>query len=444
MAVFNQYYTGQSDHLGAAERALIERRQSLLGPAYRLFYAEPIHVVRGEGAWLYDAGGEAYLDAYNNVPCVGHCHPRVVEALARQAARLNTHTRYLDETVLAYAERLLETFPPGIGHVMFTCTGSEANDLALRLARVVTGGTGVVVTRNAYHGVTCAVAECSPSLGEHNRLGDHVRTVAAPDAFRNPGEDIAALFAGEVDRALADMTAAGIKPAALLVDTIFASDGILAGPAGFLAPAVEAVRKAGGLFIADEVQPGFGRTGDHMWGFERHGLVPDLVTLGKPMGNGHPVAGMAARPELLAEFGARIRYFNTFGGNTVSCAVGLAVLDVIRDEAIRENARDTGAYLMAGLRDLAAAHAVIGDVRGAGLYIGLELVRDSRTREPASDEAAALVAGMKRRRVLLSAAGPSANVLKVRPPLVFSKANADTFLAAMDEALGELEGGRYP
>jgi 4-aminobutyrate aminotransferase-like enzyme len=441
MAVFNQYYTGESDRLRPTERALIERREALLGPAYRLFYAEPIHVVRGEGAWLFDAEGVAYLDAYNNVPCVGHCHPRVVEALARQAETLNTHTRYLDETVLAYAERLLGTFPTELGNVMFTCTGSEANDLALRLARVVTGGAGVIVTANAYHGVTCAVAECSPSLGEHNRLGDHVRVVAAPDAYRSPGEDVGAAFAREVEGALADMKASGIKPAALLVDTIFASDGIFAEPAGFLGPAVEAVRKAGGLFIADEVQSGFARTGSHMWGFERHGLVPDLVTLGKPMGNGHPVAGMVARPELLAEFGKRTRYFNTFGGNTVSSAVGLAVLDVIRDENIRENAETTGAYLKAGLRALAASHPLIGDVRGAGLYIGVELVRDAGSKRPASDEAAALVAAMKRRRVLISPAGPFANVLKIRPPLVFSKDNADTFLAAMGEALAEVEGG---
>ncbi len=404
-----------------------------------MFYAEPIHVVRGEGAWLYDADGVAYLDAYNNVPCVGHCHPRVVEALARQAGTLNTHARYLDETVLAYAERLIGTFPIELANAMFICTGSEANDLALRVARVVTGGKGVIVTANAYHGVTCAVAECSPSLGEDNRLGDHVRVVAAPDAYRNPDEDTGAAFARAVENALADMKAAGIAPAALLVDTIFASDGIFAEPAGFLAPAVEAVRKAGGLFIADEVQPGFGRTGSHMWGFERHGLVPDLVTLGKPMGNGHPVAGMVARPELLAEFGKRTRYFNTFGGNTVSSAVGLAVLDVIRDENICENARDTGAHLMAGLRDLAAAHPLIGDVRGVGLYIGVELVRDASSKQPASDEAAALVAAMKKRRVLLSPAGPNANVLKIRPPLVFSKDNADAFLAAIGEALVELE-----
>jgi 4-aminobutyrate aminotransferase-like enzyme len=436
MAVFYQYYTGPTDRLGTAEKALIERRENLLGPAYRLFYAEPVHFVRGEGAWIYDTDGAAWLDAYNNVPCVGHCHPRVVEALTRQAATLNTHTRYLDDTVLAYAERLLETFPGEIGHVMFTCTGSEANDLALRLARVVTGASGIIVTANAYHGVTCAVAECSPSLGEHNRLGDHVRVVAAPDAARNPGEDMGVLFARGVEAAIADMTAAGIKPAALLVDTIFASDGIFAEPAGFLAPAAAAIRKAGGLFIADEVQPGFGRTGTHMWGFARHGMVPDLVTLGKPMGNGHPVAGMAARPELLAEFGARTRYFNTFGGNTVSAAVGLAVLDVIRDENIRENAHVVGTHLLDGLHELATAHPLIGEVRGAGLYIGVELAREG---EPASDQAAALVAAMKNRRILISSAGPNANVLKIRPPLVFSKDNADLFLTAIAEALGEVE-----
>ena len=321
--------------MSAADEAIstqdmIARRSRLLGPAYRLFYDQPVQFVRGEGVWLYDAAGHRYLDAYNNVASVGHCHPHVVQAIARQAAVLNTHTRYLHETVLDFAEKLLATFPPQIGHVMFTCTGSEANDLALRVARTCTGGTGFIVTANAYHGVTSALTELSPSLGLPLPEGSHVRLVPAPGSAANAGE----IFAGHVSDALADMKKSGIRPAALLVDTIFSSDGVFADPPGFLRPAVEAVRAEGALFIADEVQPGFGRCGGQMWGFARHGLVPDLVTMGKPMGNGHPVAGMAARPELLAEFGRRSRYFNTFGGNPVSAAAGIAVLDVIESEGL--------------------------------------------------------------------------------------------------------------
>ena len=276
--------------------------------------------VRGEGVWLYDPAGNAYLDAYNNVASVGHSHPHVVQAIARQAAVLNTHTRYLHETVLDYAEKLLATFPAEISQIMFTCTGSEANDLALRVARTCTGGTGFIVTETAYHGVTSALAELSPSLGLPMAKDSHARLVPAP---RSAGDDTGEIFARHVRGALDDMKKNGIRPAGLLVDTIFSSDGVFADPAGFLRPAVEAVRAAGGIFIADEVQPGFGRTGEQMWGFARHGLIPDLVTMGKPMGNGHPVAGMAARPEVLAEFGARSRYFNTFGGNPVSAAAAL-------------------------------------------------------------------------------------------------------------------------
>src|SRR5438105_8093474 len=351
-----------ADHETASTDDLIARRKRLLGPAYRLFYEQPVQFVRGEGVWLYDPEGNAYLDAYNNVASVGHSHPHVVQAIARQAAVLNTHTRYLHETVLDYAEKLLATFPPEIGHIMFTCTGSEANDLALRVARTCTGGTGFIVTTNAYHGVTSALTELSPSLGLSLPEGSHVRLVPAPSSTADAGD----IFADHVRGALADMKKSGIRPAALLVDTIFSSDGVFADPPGFLRPAVEAVRKEGALFIADEVQPGFGRCGGQMWGFARHGLVPDLVTMGKPMGNGHPVAGMAARPELLAEFGRRSRYFNTFGGNPVSAAAGIAVLDLIESEGLTQNAQHTGAYLRDQFRQLQARHPLISEVRGAG------------------------------------------------------------------------------
>jgi 4-aminobutyrate aminotransferase-like enzyme len=414
---------------------LIARRNRLLGPAYRLFYEQPVQLVRGEGVWLYDAAGDRYLDAYNNVACVGHCHPRVVEAITQQAATLNTHTRYLHETVLDYAERLLATFPAEIGHVMFTCTGSEANDLALRVARTCTGGTGIVVTRNAYHGVTGALAELSPSLRLPDPTAPHIRLVPAPQSAR---ADTGEIFAGHVAAAFNDMAQSGIRPAALLIDTIFSSDGVFADPPGFLAAAAKAARGAGALFIADEVQPGFGRCGGGMWGFARHGVVPDLITMGKPMGNGHPVAAMAARPELLKEFGARSRYFNTFGGNPVSAAAAAAVLDVIEQEGLIGNAGRTGAYLRAQLDGLRARHDLIADVRGAGLFLGVELRRGDA---PATAETARLVNRLREERILISAAGPDANVLKIRPPLVFGKEHADLLVETLDRTVGEITSG---
>lgn len=432
MTMINAYVPGTA----AADQALIERRQRLLGPAYRLFYADPVHFVRGQGVWLYDAEGRPYLDVYNNVASIGHCHPAAVEALARQAAVLNTHTRYLHEGIVDFAEKFLAEFPAEIGHLMLTCTGSEANDLALRIARKHTGGTGAIITQLAYHGVTAQLAELSPSLGPAVERGAHVRLVPAPRHDRG-GSDVGAAFAAGVQAAIDDLQAQGIRPAALLVDTIFSSDGVYADPPGFLAPAVAAIRAAGGLFIADEVQPGFGRTGSHMWGFARHGLVPDMVTVGKPMGNGHPVAGLALRPEVVAEFGRDIRYFNTFGGNPVSVAVADAVLGVIKREGLQANALAVGSHLAAGLRRLGQKHGLIGDVRGSGLFIGAELTLDG-AGIPATAETARVVNGLRQRRVLISATGPAANILKIRPPLVFSKENADLFLATLDEVLSAL------
>ena len=433
MAMINAFDPAATTALAPRERAMVERRQRLLGPAYRLFYENPLHLVRGEGAWLYDAEGRRYLDVYNNVASLGHAHPRVVEAIAAQAARLNTHTRYLHETVLDLAEALLATLPPALGHVMFTCTGSEANDLALRIARAHTGGEGIVVTSLAYHGVTASLAELSPSLGEGVPLGRHVAAVPAPDAYRG-GPDMPARFAASVAGAFASLARHGIRPCALLVDTMFTSDGVFPDPAGFLAEAAAAARAAGALLIADEVQPGFGRTG-RMWGFERHGVEPDIVTMGKPMGNGHPVAGLAIRPGVLERFGSQARYFNTFGGNPVSAAAALAVLDVLRDEALPANAAAIGAHLLGGLRSLAARHDILGDVRGAGLSIGAELVRDRATKEPATAETARIVNALRERGVLISASGPGANILKIRPPLCLTRDQADLFLDTLDAVL---------
>lgn len=437
-AMLNAFDPAAADALPQAERDLIARRQRVLGPAYRLFYDQPLHIVRGEGVWLHDADGQRYLDAYNNVASVGHSHPRVVRAIAEQAAVLNTHTRYLHDGVLDYAERLLATFPQPLSQVIFTCTGSEANDLALRVARSHTGGTGVIVTQLAYHGVTAAVAAVSPSLGQAVPLGVDTRAVAAPDSYRHDPATLGEWFGRQVQAAIDDMRRHGIKPAALLVDTILSSDGVYSDPAGFLAPAAQAIRDAGGLFIADEVQAGFARTGSCMWGFQRHGLVPDIVTMGKPMGNGHPIAAMVSRPDILERFGREARYFNTFGGNPVACAAAQATLSVIEDEGLQANAARTGQYLRDGFRALAERHALIGDVRGDGLFIGVELVRDRAAKTPAKEETHRFVNLMRQRRVLLSATGLHGNVLKLRPQLPFAREHADLLLAAADETLAEL------
>ena len=419
-------------------QALMARRAKLLGPAYRLFYETPLHPVRGEGVWLFDADGRRYLDAYNNVASVGHCHPHVVAAIARQAGTLNTHTRYLHEGVLDYAERLLATMPPALSHAMFTCTGSEANDLAMRIARSHTQAEGLIVTRFAYHGVTSAIAEASPSLGQFVRLGDTVRTVLPPDSYRMAPDELGAAFASGVIAAIADLKAHGIRPAALMVDTVFSSDGIFTDPPGFLAEAVDAVRAAGGLFIADEVQPGLGRTGDSFWGFQRHGVVPDIVTMGKPLGAGHPLAGLAVQPEVLAAFGRECRYFNTFGGNPVSMAAGMAVLDVIEREGLMAGAQRVGAYLRGRIGELAKRHVLIGDVRGAGLFIGVELVTDRAAKTPATAQTVRIVNGLRERGVLLSATGEGANTLKIRPPLVFTERHADLLVDTLDAVLATL------
>lgn len=437
MTMINAFDANSASRLPERDQELIRRRQRLLGPSYRLFYEQPVHLVRGEGAWLFDPDGNRYLDCYNNVASMGHAHPRIVAAIAGQAALLNTHTRYLHENVLDYAEALLATMPSELGHVMFTCSGSEANDLALRIGRSVTGGSGVVVTSLAYHGVTASLAELSPSLGAGIPLGTAVETVPAPDTYRS-GPGAPEQFALDIAAAFARLKRHGIRPNALLIDTMFTSDGIFADPAGFLAGACAAARAAGAIVIADEVQPGFGRTGT-MWGFERHGIVPDIVTMGKPMGNGHPVAGLAVKPALVEEFGRATRYFNTFGGNPVSAAAGLAVLSVLKDENLAHNAREVGSYLISELRALGERHAPIGDVRGAGLSIGVELVKNRETKTPATQIAHSVVNQLRARRVLISASGEHANILKIRPPLCIEKYQADILIYELNTILSNFE-----
>jgi len=429
----NAFIPGQVE-LDAREARLIEQRDRLLGPAYRLMYQKPLHFVRGEGVWLYDADGRAYLDTYNNVVSLGHCHPDVVEAITRQVATLCTNTRYLHETILELADGLLSTVEGDLSHMMLTGSGSEANDLAYRIAQVRTGGTGVIITETAYHGITDAVSKFSPTLGEGVSLGAHVRTVPAPAAYRS-GPNVADRFTRDVERAIADMKRHGIRPAMLIVDSIFTSDGILPEEPGFLKGAVEAIRRAGGIFVADEVQPGFGRTGSHMWGFQRHGIDPDIVTLGKPMGNGQPIAGLLTRHDVVEEFGKKSRYFNTFAGNAVSCAAAAAVLMVIRRDRIMDNARDVGAYLLSKVDALRARHDCLGNVRGAGLFVAADIVADRETQASDRDRTTRVVNAMRDNGVLISACGADHNILKIRPPLIFSRENVDLFVDVLDKAL---------
>ena len=398
----------------------LTRRQRALAPTYRLFYDQPLHAVRAEGVWIYDGEGRRYLDAYNNVPVVGHCNAEVVERISRQAATLNTHTRYITDGPVELAERLLATMPRELTSVTFTCTGSESNDLAVRISKAATGGTGFIVTEAAYHGTTETLSGMSPVTGMAPSPG--VFTIEPPLTAEG-----ASAFGARVRACIDRMRAAGIKPAALILDTIFGSDGVISHPAGFLQPAVAAIHEAGGVFIADEVQPGFGRTGDAMWGFQRHGVTPDLVTMGKPMGNGHPVAALVARTDVMAEFARTRRYFNTFGGNTVSCAAALAVLDIIQRDRLMDNARDTGAYLQRGLHTLAEGPAGIREIRGAGLFVGVQLAsRDLATR---------VVNGLRQEGVLIGSAGRNADVLKIRPPLAIKPGEIDLLLAALSRVL---------
>lgn len=416
---------------------LIARRAHVLGPAYRLLYSHPVHFVRAEGVHLYDPDGVEYLDAYNNVPCIGHSHPAVTEAVTRQIGLINTNTRYLQDGVVDYAETLVSTLPDELGNVMFTCTGSEANDLALRVARYVTGHTGVIITENAYHGTTQAISEISPSLGPGVPTPNYVYTIPAPDAYEMgaDADEVARRMAHHVATGIATLRERGYGVAALVLDTAFSSDGILPSPTTWIAPACEAVRNAGGLFIADEVQAGFARLGEGLWGFARHQVVPDIVTMGKSMGNGYPVAAAVFRPELLEEFGPAVRYFNTFGGSSVAVAAASAVLHTILSEGLISHAARVGNYLHAGLEEIAADDERIALVRGGGLIQGVVFAKETEARHTAGK----VVDALREKHILISASGKRATVLKVRPPLVFSEQNADQFLDAFAAVLTDVE-----
>jgi len=427
------------------ESELLKRRRQALAPAYELFYDEPIHLVRGEGVWLFDADGRRYLDCYNNVPSVGHCHPRVVEAIATQARLLNTHTRYLHENVVKLGERLGTKFSGKLRACWFVCTGTEANDLATQIARTVTGHYGMVVSEDAYHGNSDLVLKLSTGNYPAKDRPDWLAAAEAPDTYRGSfragsesggQEALAERYATKVSECVRDLAGRGYKPAAMLIDSSWDNNGLFIPPKGYLARAASIVRAAGGLFIADEVQAGYCRLGDAWWGHERYDVVPDIVVLGKPMGGGHPVAAVVSTPEIAAAFGERIDYFNTFGGNPVSAAAALAVLDVIDEEGLLKNAHEVGQYLERGFAQLASEHAIIGDVRGSGLFWGIDLVRDRESRQPLERaEAKHIVSAICKKGVLLGLMGSHGNVLKMRPPLPFSRENADQALEVIDACL---------
>ncbi|HEX4439723.1 MAG TPA: aminotransferase class III-fold pyridoxal phosphate-dependent enzyme, partial [Thermoanaerobaculia bacterium] len=425
-------------------RALAEERRRRLGPSLSLSYRAPLTIVRGFGTSLYDDTGRAFLDMVNNVAHVGHCHPRVVEAGRRQMAVLNTNTRYLHPSIVRYAERLAATLPDPLSVCFFVCSGSEANELALRMARARTGGRGVVVVGGAYHGNTQGLVDVSPykfdGPGGAGRPR-HVAVAPMPDdyrgVYRRDDPRRAERFAAHVGEGFAALRADGHTPSAFLCESVLSCGGQVVPPPGYLAEAYRRARDAGAVCIADEVQIGFGRVGDAFWGFETQGVVPDVVTMGKPIGNGHPLAAVVTTPEIAAAFANGMEYFNTFGGNPVSCEIGLAVLDVIRDEGLQERARRTGGRLRDGLQALSLKHPSVGDVRGLGLFLGIELVSDREAKTPDAEAATYVVERMKDHGILLSTDGPDHNVIKMKPPLSFSDEDAERVLAAYDRVLGE-------
>ncbi len=428
------------------------RRTVSLSPALSVSYAQPLHLVDGRGAYLYDPQGRGWLDLVNNVAHVGHAHPRVVAAAAAQQARLNTNTRYLHELVLEYARRLVATLPDPLSVCFLVNSGSEANDLALRLAYTHTRARDVLVLDHAYHGNLVSLVDVSPyKFDGPGGLGSPPTThvVPLPDPYRGryrtaPGEpssSVTAAYLAEVDARLDAVAAVGRRVAAFLSEPMPGTAGQVVLAQGFLAGAYERVRASGGICVADEVQIGFGRPGAHFWGFEAHGVVPDVVTMGKPIGNGHPMAAVVTSPEVAHSFLTGMEYFNTFGGNPVSAAVGLAVLDVVADERLQARAARLGERLLTDLRELSRRHDLVGDVRGTGLFLGVALVRDRLSRTPARDAASAVVEAVKRRGVLISSDGPDHNVLKLKPPMVLSESDCDRFVTALDEALTEVSSG---
>ncbi|WP_166418753.1 aspartate aminotransferase family protein [Cochlodiniinecator piscidefendens] len=419
--------------------SLTKDRARLLGPNFSTFYDDPIHIVRGEGVWLWDADGRKYLDCYNNVPHVGHCNPRVVEAITRQASTLNTHTRYLHEGILEYVERLTATLDDSLSTAIMTCTGSEANDIALRMAEAVTGNRGIIATDATYHGNTALVSQLSrsnvPEVGFG--LDQFFRFVEAPDSLRISDPD-GTKFAEKVAERVSELQKSDHGFAALVLCPYFLNEGFPTQAEGWLKPAAEVVRKAGGLLICDEVQSGFGRIGTHFWAHEKQDVVPDVLVLGKPMANGHPVGCVVTNEDTMAAFRTKFRYFNTFGGNPVSCAAAMAVLQELQEKNLREHANAVGEYARTRLTELQSKYDVIADIRGTGMVFGAEMVADRATNLPASEFTDRVVNAMRHQGIILSKLGRHKNALKIRPPMPFSIENAKLLFDTLDEVLARM------
>jgi 4-aminobutyrate aminotransferase-like enzyme/Ser/Thr protein kinase RdoA (MazF antagonist) len=420
-------------------------RRRLFGHNLSIAYRDPLRIVRGWRQYLYDDSGRRYIDAYNNVPHVGHAHPRVVAAGAQQMALLNTNTRYVSDVVNAYADRLTATFPSPLSVCFLVNSASEANELALRLARAYTGRRDMIVLEAAYHGNTTGLIDLSPY--KHAGPGgtgapDWVHAVPIPDVYRGAHKgsdpDAGATYAAYVVDVIGGLRQRGL--AGFIAETCPSVGGQIVFPAGYLEEVYRHVRAAGGVCIADEVQTGLGRMGTSFWAFEDQNVVPDIVVMGKPLGNGHPIGAVVTTPEIAASFDNGMEFFSTFGGNTVSCAIGLAVLDVLRDEQLQAHALRVGERMLDGLRPFAERHELVGDVRGSGLFLGVELVRDRETLEPAAREASYVANRLREIGILLGTDGPYHNVVKIRPPMPFSDEDADVLVGALDRAIGELSG----
>jgi len=425
------------------DQELVARRKATLGPTYQNFYDEPLHLVRGSGTKLWDVNGRQYIDSYNNVPSVGHCHPHVVEALCKQAGTLNTHTRYLHSTIVELGEMLIERMPGDIDTCIFTCTGSESNDLATQIARHVTGNQGMVVTESSYHGVTELTRRLSTDSYPAQDRPDWLAVIEPPNLYRGPyrrdDPDAGQKYLAQACEQLDLLEQRGHRPAAVMIDLVWDSNGPLVAPPDYLLGLCAEVRKRGGLVIADEVQAGYCRSGEHWWTSDVYGLKPDFLTCGKPMGAGHPLSLMATTRAIIDEYSRQYHYFNTFGGNPVSAAVGKAVIEVIEAEGLLQNAHDTGAYLEAGLRELATRHEAIGDVQGRGLFWGLDMVNDAASMAPFSEaQMRHLGSLIVEQGVITGTSGRYGQTLKLRPPLVFSRDDAEQTLAAIDHALRQM------
>ena len=438
------FINGQTIYANMLNRnQLLEMRKKYLSPSLSLSYDKPLHIVRAKGQFLYDSEGDRYLDAVNNIQHVGHCHPKVVSAASEQYAILNTNTRYLDETVINYAKELTNYLPNGLTTCFFTNSGSESNDLALRLARTATDSKETIVLDGAYHGHVSSLIDISPY--KHNSKGgsgppSYVHTLPMPDSYRGKyrGDEALTGYIDELKNILYSIKKNGKNISAFVVESIMGCGGQLILPDGFLERAFELVRDEGGVCIADEVQIGFGRVGSKFWGFETANVQPDIVTMGKSMGNGHPLSVVVTKKQIADKFNNGMEYFNSFGGNPVSCAVGKAVLNVIEDEKLQQNAHKVGEYLLEKLKQLQGEFPLIGQVRGMGLFIGIELIKEKSKLIPAHAEAEKVVNEMMRKRILLSTDGPDHNVIKIKPPMVFSTENADELVLNLSEVLGNM------